>query len=146
MRIIVLLSLALASIVSPASAWEEYQYPDQGFAIQFPATPTIKTSVYETLLGSELPSTIYSVEYENVLYKITVAELIDWIEDGASLVGEIAYTFDREGQILSHYYPRIGFDVKPTFGAGIVVDKSPLQVGSPTNVGSVAVFAFTSQE
>ena len=57
-----------------------------------------------------------------VLYKITVVELVDRIEDGAGLVGEIAYTFDREGQILSHYYPRIGFDVKPAFGAGIVVD------------------------
>ena len=124
MRIVVLLSLALASIVSPASAWEEYRYPDQGFAIQFPATPMIETGVYETLLGPELPSTVYSVAFENVLYKMTVVELIDRIEDGAGLVGEIAYTFDREGQILSHYYPRIGFDVKPVFGAGIVVDLS----------------------
>lgn len=124
MRIVALLGLALALIVSPASAWEEYQYPDQGFAIQFPAAPVVETSVYETLLGPELPSKVYSVTYEDVFYKLTVVELDDRIEDGASLVGEIGYTFDREAQILSHYNPRIGFDMKPAFGAGIVADLS----------------------
>ena len=124
MRTVASLSLTLALVVSPASAWEEYQYPDQGFAIQFPAPPAVEMSIYETLLGAELPSRVYSVTYEDVLYKITVVELDDRIEDGASLVGEIGYTFDREAQILSHYYPRIGFNIKPAFGGGIVADLS----------------------
>lgn len=124
MQQFIYLGLALTLIVSPALAWEEYQYPEQGFAIQFPAPPTVETSEYETLLGDELPSTVYSVTYEDVLYQITVVELGDRIEDGASLVGEIGYTFDREAQILSHYYPRIGFNIKPAFGGAIVADLS----------------------
>jgi hypothetical protein len=124
MRSVAFAFIALALMASPAMAWEEYQYPEQGFAIQFPVPPAIEAGTYDNNTGPAFASTVYSVTFENVLYRLTVIELGARADEGASLIGEIAHFLERDTQIVMHYFPRIGFDTKPSFGAGILVDRN----------------------
>jgi hypothetical protein len=71
--------LAFAAVIvligSPVNAqtWREYRYG--GFAIQFPAQPTIETGTYATAEGTSVGARIYSARQDGALYRVTVADL-----------------------------------------------------------------------
>ena len=74
MRVFASILSALLLGAGPASAWQEYVYPDQGVAIQFPAKPTAAKATYNSTLAKGLPSMLYSAEDGNVVYKLTVVD------------------------------------------------------------------------
>ena len=116
---VVALFLAAAA---PATNWREYPYPEQGFAIQFPAAPKVERSTYRAPWARELPSTVYSVEHENILYRMTVAQLPAGTLDGANYLGEAAYYLMREGEVIFNDIPRVDQAQNGIFGIGMVVD------------------------
>jgi hypothetical protein len=71
MRIFAFFAVALFLGGSQASAWEEYNYLDQGVAIQFPTMPEMTKSTYDSILAKGLPATVYSAEDDHVVYKLT---------------------------------------------------------------------------
>ena len=70
--------LALTAILtSPAvaqSTWQEYTYPDKQFAVSFPAEPTIATVPYRAADGTTLPETLYWVQQDTGLFRVTVID------------------------------------------------------------------------
>jgi hypothetical protein len=123
MRIPALIMLALVLGASPASAWEEYNYPDQGVAIQFPAKPQAMKSTRDSTLAKGLATMIYSVEDDHVVYKLTVIDLAGRPDAGSNFLNEAAYGLMREGDVLFTDFPRVYQDAKSIYGVTLVVDR-----------------------
>ena len=123
MRIFALITFALFLGAGPASAWEEYTYLDQGVAIQFPAKPQAMKSTYDSIFAKRLASMVYSAEDDHVLYKLTVIDLTQHADKGASFLNEAGYGLMREGKILFTDFPRVYQDEQSIFGVTLVVDR-----------------------
>jgi hypothetical protein len=123
MRILALIVLALSLGVAPASAWEEYKYPDQGVAIQFPAKPTGMKSTYKSIIAKNLPAMVYSDELDNVIYRLTVVDLGTNAEKGSSFLNEAGYELMRRGDVIFTDFPRVYQDEKSIYGVTLTVDR-----------------------
>jgi len=122
MRIFGFIVLALVLGAGPASAWEEYKYPDQGVAIQFPAKPQAAKSTYKSIYAKALPSMVYSAEFEHVIYRLTVVDLAGDLERSSSFVNEAGYELMRQGNVTFWDFPRVYQDEKSIYGVTLVVD------------------------
>jgi hypothetical protein len=123
MRVFAFIISALFLSASPASAWQEYLYLDQGVAIQFPAKPTVAKATYDSTLAKGLSSMVYSAEDDHVLYKLTVVDLTNRPDAGANFLNEAAYGLMREGDVLFTDFPRVYQDVRAVYGVTLVVDR-----------------------
>ena len=123
MRLLAFVMFALVIGAGPASAWEEHIYLDQGVAIQFPAKPQAMKSTYDAVLAKNLPSMVYSVEDDHVLYRLTVVDLKRHPDAGASFLNEAAYRLMRLGDVLFTEFPRVYQDEKAVYGVTLVVDR-----------------------
>ena len=80
MRLIAfVLAAAVAGIVSGTAVaqaqWKEHGYANQGFGIAWPAEPNIQeVEKYEASPGKMVPATIYSLDYNKSLLKVTVVD------------------------------------------------------------------------
>ena len=125
MRILACIGFALLLGAGPAVAedWKEYNYPDQGVAIQFPAMPKAMKSTYDSIYAKGLPSMVVSAEDDHVLYKLTVVDLTNRADAGANFLNEAAYGLMREGDVLFADFPRVYQDVRAVYGVTLVVDR-----------------------
>ncbi len=124
MRIFAFVILTFILGAGPAaSAWQEYIYLDQGFAIQFMAKPQVTTAPYPSTLVKGLRSTVYSQEDDHVLYRMTVVDLAGHTEAGANFLNEAAYNLMREGEVLFNDFPRVYQEEKAIYGVTLVVDR-----------------------
>lgn len=123
MRVLAFVVLMILLGASPASAWEEYIYLDQGFAIQFPAKPTMTAGAYNSTLAKGLKSSTYSVEDDHVIYRMTAVDLTGQPDRGADFLNEAAYNLMRQGDVLFTDFPRVYQDEKAVYGVTLVVDR-----------------------
>jgi len=125
MRFLSVTAIAFVLGTSPALAWEEHIYLDQGVAIQFPdKPPQVMKSTYDSIYRRGLSATVYSAEDDHVLYKLTVVDLpSDRPDAGSNFVNEAAYDLMREGDVLFADFPRVYQDVRSIFGVTLVVDR-----------------------
>jgi hypothetical protein len=123
MRILAFLMFALFLGAGPASAWEEYVYLDQGVAIQFPAKPQAMKSTYDSIFAKRIPSMVYSVEDDHVLYKLTVVDLTNRPDKGSNFLNEAGYELMRKGEVLYTDFPRVYQDEQSIYGVTLVVDR-----------------------
>jgi len=107
---------------APAPDWQEYIYLDRGVAIQFPAPPTITSGTLESALFEGLTTSIYSVEVDHVIYKLTVIDLDDHADASANFLNEVAFNMMREGDLLFTTFPRVYNNEQSAFGVTIVAD------------------------
>ena len=116
----VLAVLLAAPSLALAQAWQGYSYPEAGFAVQFPAAPTVIKGTYRTGAGMIAPATTYTVTQDSVAYSVTVADLTKLtldddaaIEDGVKALaarGEI--TVDVSERINRQYGHEVGINGK----------------------------------
>jgi hypothetical protein len=123
MRILALIVFALFLGAGPASAWEEYKYPDQEVAIQFPAKPTAMKSTYKSIYAKALPSMVYSAELEHVIYRLTAIDLRGDVERASSYLNEAGYELMRQGEVTFTDFPRVYQDEKSIYGVTLQVDR-----------------------
>jgi hypothetical protein len=123
MRIFAFVMLALFLGAGPAAAWQEYVYLEQGVAIQFPAKPQAMRSTYDSIYAKRLPSMVYSVEDDHVVYKLTAVDLSGRPDMGSSFLNEAGYELMREGNVLFTDFPRVYQDAQSIFGVTLVVDR-----------------------
>lgn len=64
----------LAGYAAAQSTWQEYTYPDQQFAVSFPAEPAITAQSYKAADGMMVPETIYSVQQETGQFRVAVID------------------------------------------------------------------------
>jgi hypothetical protein len=97
---------------SPASAaWQEYVYADLNVAKEFPAPPKVAHGTYRTpsVGANAVPATIYSVEDDNILYRMTVADLEapEFVARSASLMAECVALAEKEGRVRATMPQRV---------------------------------------
>ena len=63
MRLLVVLSsmIAIWTVTAAAESWKEYEYSDLGFAVSFPADPTMENLPYKAADGTTADEILYSV-------------------------------------------------------------------------------------
>jgi hypothetical protein len=69
--------VAVIAASAPASAqgWREYEYPNEGFTVAFPAEPKAQTTSYQASGGRMVEARVYSVVQEGGEFKVTIADL-----------------------------------------------------------------------
>jgi hypothetical protein len=123
MRLLSFVLLWICLCTGAASAWTEYNYLEQGVAIQFPVKPEEKKSTYDSIYGKALPSMVYWAEDDHVRYSLTVVDLAGHPDKGTNFVNEVAYWLIRKGDVLFTDYPRVYQDARSIFGVTLVVDR-----------------------
>ena len=113
---------ALAQL-APTPDWKEYIYLDRGFAIQFPAPPTITAGTLESVLFEGLTTSIYSAEFDHVIYKMTVVDLGDHADASANILNEVSFNMMREGDLLFTTFPRVYNNEQSVFGVTLIADR-----------------------
>src|SRR5580698_6703017 len=78
----------LLSVPAIAQEWKAYNYPDPGFAVQFPADPVVEKSTVKTANYNSLPLTRYSVRQDRVTYTVSVVDYSNTNADSLSTIAE----------------------------------------------------------
>jgi len=107
---------------APEPDWKEYIYLDRGFAIQFPAPPTITAGTLDSVLYEGLATSIYSAEFDHVIYRMTVVDLGENADASANVQNEVAFNMIRDGGLLFTTFPRVYNNQQSAFGVTLVVD------------------------
>ena len=126
MRILAGTVFALFLAAGPALAedWNEYNYPDHGVAIQFPAKPESMKSTYDSIYVKGLPSLVISAEDDHVIYKMTVVDLSTRSDMGTNFLNEAANRIERDGEVLFTDFPHVYQGARSVFGVTLVVDRN----------------------
>ena len=130
MRLIALVAVALiVSLPASAQSWKEYTYPESGFYVHFPADPMIADGSY-TMDGKTVKAKTYSLEHENILYAVTVADFSqeNMQEEGA--IDQAVKQVVGDGEVLMDIPHRIN----STYGRQLTIK------GRDDSRSSVAVF------
>jgi hypothetical protein len=101
--------LAALLVSSPAAAqWKEFSSVPEGFAVAFPAEPDVQeVEKYEIVPGKMVPAKIYSVRYNNGLFKITVADARDAGLQEAPVLQQAVKNMTQGGQVKIDFPHRI---------------------------------------
>jgi hypothetical protein len=105
------ITFALAAIVAsgPAAAqsWQEYAYPDYAFAVAFPADPQIETTTYHAAEGRSVQARVYSVRQNNIIFKMTVADLAGANLQESAVIDHAIKTLSAGGEVKVNIPHRI---------------------------------------
>jgi hypothetical protein len=126
MRILAGTAFTLFLAAGPAAAedWKEYDYPDQGVAIQFPAKPEAIKSTYDSIYIKGLPSLVVSAEDDHVVYRLTVVDLSTRSDMGTNFLIEAALRMQRAGEVLFTDFPHVYNGARSGFGVSLEVDRN----------------------
>ena len=123
MRILAGTVFALCLAAGPAVGedWKEYDYPEQGVAIQFPAKPEAMKTTYDSIYVKGLSSFVISAEDDHVIYKMTVVDLSTRSDMGTNFLNEAANRIERDGEVLFTDFPHVYQGARSVFGVTLVV-------------------------
>src|SRR5215469_4133332 len=103
----VLFAALTISSVAHAEEWQTYTYPEPGFAIQFPAAPTVQTTKLKDSVGLTLPVTRYVVRQDGAQYTLTVVDYSSTNADSLGTIREAAKSFSAKGKVSADAGARI---------------------------------------
>jgi hypothetical protein len=137
-----LIALALAAFIAigPAAAqfieppWKLYPEVTDGFLLTFPGEPDIEFTKWDLVPRRPADATIYSVRYENALYKMTVVDATD--------------TFIKEDPIVARAIARIseGGELKENEPTRVYqIYGRTLSVARPDGTSTLAAVFFASE-
>ena len=130
MRLVALIAAALiVSLPASAQEWREYSYPDSGFYAHFPAEPNIADGTY-TMDGKTVKARTYSLEHENVLYAVTVADFSSENMQEENTIDQAVKQLIGDGEVVMDIPHRIN----STYGRQLMIK------GKDDSRSSVAVF------
>jgi hypothetical protein len=126
----IVISASLLPVVAVAQEWKAYSYPDPGFAIQFPAPPSVDKSTFRTAAGVSLPLMRYSVKQDHSSYTLNVVDFSTTNADDKSTIAEAEKSFGVSGKVTVAIDAR----VNRSFGRELSV------TGSNGSRSAVAIF------
>ena len=115
------ITAALARRAPAETPWNEYIYDDLGFGAYFPNAPEREIGEYVSRWGTA-PATIIVLEEDNIVYRVTVAELQDKMEISATMTGECTALAEEAGKQVANVTTRIGTRETAVFGRLSTVD------------------------
>jgi len=127
-------TLAAFFVAGPAAAqnWQEYSYPDYSFRVAFPANPQIEITTYPIADNRSVEAHVYSVRQNNIVFKVTVAELANTGLNESAVIDHAIKTLSQGGEIKIDIPAR----VSRVYGRQLSI------AGSDGSRSSVAVFYF----
>ncbi len=125
-----LLALSLTPLAAVAQEWKAYPYPDAGFAVQFPAPPSVEKSTFRTAAGVSLPMTRYVARQERIVYTMSVVDFSTVNADATRTIAEAEKSFGASGKVTVAIDARIN----RSFGRELSV------VGADGSRSAVAIF------
>jgi hypothetical protein len=137
-QIISITALALVLCGSAAAAWKEYPLPQFGFAVEFPAAPTMSTGNYRTVMIRSAPVHIYSVKEDRSVYVASVVDLIDRKEEGASILGEAEFNLSMMGDVSNVSVSRVEPGANAVWGHFVTVDCRKAKISDQPGQGDAA--------
>jgi hypothetical protein len=135
LHLITTFAVCAAPWTAQAQAWKEYSYPKDGFAVQFPAAPTESATTYKTQAGMSLPAVTYSVQQDNVVYSVTVADFSRASLDEQAAMNDAIKALGQTGEIKIDTTERISRN----YGHDITL------VGKDGSRSAIAIF-FANQQ
>jgi len=99
--IVVMIASLIASAASAADGWREDIYLGLKFAVSFPAPPKIEEMEYASVRGTAVGARVYSLEQDNKIYKMTVA---DFSGTGLDEIASVYYQrrlYQIQGTVLA---------------------------------------------
>lgn len=98
--------LLAAFVVNEAAAqqWSQYRDESEFFAVNFPGEPVITEAPYASEYGATFPSKIYTVEYDDYHYSVTVVDF----SDAQRIYEELPDKTDEAGSRWLWLYDQIG--------------------------------------
>jgi hypothetical protein len=132
------LLVLVAGLMAPVEAfpqeWQVYAYPDAGFSIQFPATPTVEMGTAKTAGGATLPLTRYIVRQDRIVYSLEVLDYSGTAADATRTIAEAEKTLSATGQVTVAIDAR----VNRSFGR-------EMSINGPDGSRSVVALFFVNQ-
>jgi hypothetical protein len=126
MRLVTLTLAALTAVVAAAgpaaAAWKEHEFKDLGIAKEFPGDPKREAIEFKTPVAGTAKATLLSITEENVAYRLTVVELQNKVEVGASIMGECVHMAEAEGEPLANMTTRIEPGAAAVYGRLVSVN------------------------
>jgi hypothetical protein len=100
MRLIVfIVAILISGGPAVAQSWREYSYPDLFFAVAFPSDPQMETTRYQADADRAVEAHVYSVDQEDAVFKVTVAELKDTGLDEGAVIDHAIKTMSQDGEV-----------------------------------------------
>jgi hypothetical protein len=95
---LILTALVMCSPVK-AQSWQDFTYPDFGFALAFPGEPKVEDSNYTSIDGVSVPARVYSLVQDNIEYKMTVADFSHQTMKEDDVISQAIKTLGQAGEI-----------------------------------------------
>jgi hypothetical protein len=99
MRLIAfIVAIIAASAPAGAQGWREYEYPNEGFTVAFPAEPKVETTSYQAAGGRLVEARVYCVR-EGSAFKVTVADLLHTEMSEGNVMAYAILMLSRGGEV-----------------------------------------------
>jgi len=95
----VTIAACLSSPVGAQSTWQEYTYPDQQFAVSFPAEPTVEAKSFKAPDGTSLTETLYSVRQQTANFEVAVIDYSGVAIDHATAIDQAISALRDRGEV-----------------------------------------------
>ena len=102
-----ILAALLAGAPAAAQSWQEYSYSDYAFSVAFPGNPQIETTTHQVANGRSVAARVYSVRQNNVVFKMTVADLAGTNLEERAVIDHAIKTLSEGGEVKVNIPHRI---------------------------------------
>ena len=92
------------------STWTEFNNPDLGFAVSFPADPAVGHMDVKAPDGGDADETLYAVSAEDALYSFAVIDFKNAVVDGNAEVDRAIAELRQDGNITLDLPARVNFN------------------------------------
>lgn len=107
MKALIVAAVLTLPLPAMAQGWEVYTYPQDGFAVQFPAKPTISKGTYTTSGGVTVPSVVYGLKQSDVTYSMIVADFGQRQRDPEETIAAASKALADQGSVQIDVEARI---------------------------------------
>jgi hypothetical protein len=96
---LIIAGLIAATDPAGAQSWKEYEYPNDGFTVAFPAEPKVETTSYQAPGGRSVEARVYSVVLEGGAFTVMVADLSQIEMSEGNVMAYAVFKLARGGEI-----------------------------------------------
>lgn len=105
--IIALVAATFGTVAAAQSTWQEYTYPDQQFAVSFPAEPAVATASFKTASGATVPETIYSVQQDTGVFRLAVVDFTNAGIERNAAIDQAVMALTQNGDVKLNIQARV---------------------------------------
>ena len=158
MRLITfVVAIIVASAPAGAQGWREYEYPNEGFTVAFPAEPKVETTSYQPPGGRLVEARVHSVVQEGGEFKVTVVDLPYAEMSEGNIMAYAVLMLSRGGEIkidIPHSTRRIigrqvsidGLDGSQTYASVFFHNRRLYQIEGTVPAGNSTADAIRFQQ